>query len=108
MTRDEHLYTIAGEEGVEVAQRCSKAVRFGSEEVQPGQELNNRQRILQEVADLLGVLELLGFSPIVGPADALRPWVDAKKQKVERFLEYSEQCGTLTGGARASQREEPQ
>lgn len=44
MTRDEHLYTIAGEEGVEVAQRCSKALRFGGSEVQPGQTMDNRAR----------------------------------------------------------------
>jgi hypothetical protein len=40
MTRDEHLMTIAMEECAEVAQRVSKAVRFGMEEIQPGQPLN--------------------------------------------------------------------
>ncbi len=95
MTRDEHLYTIAGEEAVEIAQRCSKAVRFGGAEVQPGQTLDNRTRILQEYADLVGVLEMLGFSVGPGPLDPLRPWVDAKKLKVEQFLRYSEECGTL-------------
>ena len=96
MTRDEHLYSIAAEESTEIAQRCTKALRFGGDEVQPGQSLNNRTRILQEYADLLGVLEMLGFSVGPGPLDPLRPWVDAKKAKVERFLAYSKECGTLT------------
>ncbi len=95
VTRDEHLYTIAGEECAELAQRFSKAVRFGPAEVQPGQPLDNRTRILEEFADLLGTMELLGFNPIVGQRHALRPWIDAKKAKVERFLQYSNECGTL-------------
>ncbi|MGE0450858.1 MAG: hypothetical protein AB7Q29_14890 [Vicinamibacterales bacterium] len=108
MTRDEHLYTIAGEEGCEIAQRCTKALRFGDRQVQPDghdglhpdggnpEQLDNRQRILKEYADLVGVLEMLGFDVGLGLLHPLRPWVDAKKAKVERFLEYSRECGTLT------------
>lgn len=95
MTRDEHLYTIGAEEGVEVAQRMTKALRFGSDEIQPGQPLTNRQRILEEYAHLVAAMEMLGFR--VEP-ESLRPWIDAKKAKVERFLEYSRECGTLEGG----------
>ena len=96
MTRDEHLYTIAGEEGVEIAQRCSKAVRFGGAEVQPGQPLDNRTRILQEFADLVAVLEMLGFTIGIPEHSALRMWIEAKKLKVEQFLRYSAKCGTLS------------
>lgn len=98
MTRDEHLYTIAAEEAVEVAQRCSKANRFGPDEVQPGQAMTNRMRILYEFADLVAVLEMLGFCVGPSPLDPMRPWVDAKKDKVERFLEYSRDQGTLIDG----------
>lgn len=93
MNRDEHLHTIAAEECAELAQRFSKANRFGDTEVEPGQAMNNRQRILEEFAHLLAAMEMLGF--VVDRTDALRPWMDAKKQKVERFLEYSRTCGTL-------------
>jgi hypothetical protein len=95
MTRDEHLYAIGAEEAVEVAQRFTKALRFGGTEVQPGQDMDNRQRILYEFADLLGTMEMLGFNLGIGPLHPLRPWMDAKKAKVERFLEYSASCGTL-------------
>lgn len=99
MNREEHLYVIAAEEGVEVAQRCTKAARFGSLEIQPGQALDNRDRILQEFADLVGVLEMLGFDVGIPEHAKLRPWIEAKKQKVEHFLAYSREVGTLTDRA---------
>ncbi|MCA0003352.1 MULTISPECIES: hypothetical protein [unclassified Mesorhizobium] len=55
MNRHEHLVTILGEEGVEVSQRCSKALRFGLKEVQPGQQIDNAFRIYEEFLDLVAV-----------------------------------------------------
>jgi hypothetical protein len=91
MNRQEHLMTIAMEECAEVAQRISKALRFGMEEVQPGQGLTNRDRIRQEYSDLASALEMLGIGAPLGK------WMDEKRAKVETFLRYSEQCGTLKG-----------
>ena len=91
MTRDEHLLTIAAEECVEVAQQLTKALRFGMEEVQPGQELTNRQRIIAEFTELVAVLEMAGF-----PLQVVNGRViDAKVAKVEHFLKYSAECGRL-------------
>ena len=97
MNRQEHLLSIVAEECVEVAQRVSKALRFGIEEVQPGQDLTNRERILYEFADLCGAMELAGDGAKIEDIIVhLRPLIDAKKEKVEKFLRYSEQVGTLT------------
>lgn len=97
MNRQEHLLTILGEEGVEVAQRCSKALRFGLGEVQPGQELNNAARIRGEYIDLLAVMRMLVEEGAIAPVtDDDLPAMEEKRQKVEKFLEYSRQCGTLT------------
>ena len=96
MTRDEHLHVIAMEECDELSQRFSKALRFGGDEIQPGQAETNRVRVLREFADLLAAMEMLGFTPVAGPDNALRAWIDAKKAKVERYLAYSAECGTLT------------
>ncbi len=95
MTRDEHLMTIAMEECAEVAQRLSKAMRFGWSEVQPDEHdnpkrLTNRQRVLMEYIDLVAVMRMLGFLPI--QEALLRP----KQEQVTRFLAYSAKCGTLT------------
>lgn len=95
MTRIEHLLCLLAEECAEVAHRTSKAIRFGLTEVQEGQLLNNADRILDEVVDLLAVLELLFEDGLLSPGDATDK-LDAKKAKVLRYLAYSEKCGTLT------------
>lgn len=110
MTRDEHLYTIASEECVELAQRFSKALRFGPDQIQPSggdglhpdggnpERLNNRARILFEYAHLVTAMRMLGFDiPRHGYIEA---WAEQKRAKVERFLKYSEECGTLQEASR--------
>lgn len=64
MNHLEHLLSIVGEECNEVGQRCSKAARFGMDEIQPGQSLTNSERILQEFNDLVGAMELLYSKPV--------------------------------------------
>ena len=59
MNRTEHLITIFGEEGSEVAQRASKILRFGVDEVQPGQVKTNAERLVDEYADIIAVAEML-------------------------------------------------
>jgi len=59
MNRNEHLLVILAEECAEIAKETSKAIRFGMDEVMPGQALNNRQRILRELNDLWAVVEML-------------------------------------------------
>lgn len=51
MNTTEHLLTIVSKECNEVAQRVSKALRFGLREVEPGQEQNNLARIIYEFND---------------------------------------------------------
>ena len=102
MTRKEHLLVIAMEECDEVSQRISKALRFSLEEIQPGQELTNAQRILYEYNDLVAVLLMLheeGFLPAVSPTKdpiANMAMICKKRDKVNQFLEYSKANGTLT------------
>ena len=99
MTRNEHLMTIAMEECSEIAQRISKALRFGLEQVQedaddaPEQNpdrLTNRERIRKEYSDLAAMLEMIGIGAPLGRE------MDAKRAKVERYLQRSQRCGTLT------------
>jgi len=97
MTRREHLLTNAAEECTEVGQRLSKALRFGLQEIQPGQTETNIERIRYELDDLLTVLAMAGIIEIDHEGAV---YVDAgrqgkKERKVEKFLEYAEQCGTL-------------
>ncbi|HYH65426.1 MAG TPA: hypothetical protein VD866_12085 [Urbifossiella sp.] len=104
MTRTEHLLTILAEECAEVAQRASKALRFGLAEVEPGQPLTNAQRLMREVNDLIAVYQMLA-GPVVSPTTPLfkgdpnewMVWFREKHAKVEKYLSYSRECGTVDG-----------
>lgn len=107
MTLREHFLAIAAEEAVEVAQRCTKALRFGLDQIQqayddvpwqnPG-HLTNADRIREEVADLLGTLDLLGLLDLTCIGDSkLRDLAAAKQAKITRYLHIALQEGTLDG-----------
>lgn len=98
MTREEHLMTVAIEECSEVAQRVSKALRFGLEQVQqdaddsPEQNPDrktNRERIHEEWCHLVAMMRMIGV-----PCATIAA-MKAKQQKVERYLLRSARCGTL-------------
>lgn len=93
MKKTEHLLIILAEECAEVAQRCSKALRFGLDEVQPGQEKTNGQRIADEMADLSAAWQMLRDRETLPSVDFTA--ITEKKAKVKRFLQYSVECGAL-------------
>jgi NTP pyrophosphatase (non-canonical NTP hydrolase) len=96
VNRTEHLLTCLAEECAEVAQRVSKALRFGLAEVQPGQDENNAERIAGELNDLFAVANILmgeGVLPENRSLDGLV--IAAKRAKIERFMEISREQGAL-------------
>lgn len=88
MNEREHLFTILGEECSEVTQRACKIIRFGENEVEPGQQEDNIRRIEREYAQLIAVAEMIGLH--VRQEDKT-----AKVEKVKKFMKYSRQIGTL-------------
>ena len=98
MNRQEHLLWILAEECGEVAQRASKAARFGMLEVQEGQKLNNAERILEEHADMLGAMEMLieeGYIKMPDMSARMNAMIKAKKEKIKKYLAYSASVGTF-------------
>lgn len=97
MKRQEHLLVNAMEECNEVAQRISKALRFGLQEVQPGQERTNAERILYEYLQLEESVAMLfreGLIPYEYPgSDQVH---QKKREAFEKFLLLSKEQGTLT------------
>ena len=85
MTDEQHYLVILAEECAEVAQCAIKAVRFGFDGVKPGQELTNKQRLENELGDLLCMVEMLNLTP----HDC------GKKSAVEKYMEISRQKGQL-------------
>lgn len=95
MLLQEHLLVILGEECNEVAHRVSKALRFGLREVQEGQPLTNAERIIEEYSQLQAVMQML-FDQALIPATINTEAYHEKFKAVNKFLEYSKTCGTLT------------
>ena len=98
MDRREHLLTCLAEECTEVGQRVAKALRFGLDEIQAGQPLTNRQRIAEEYRDLVAVANILVEEGILAVHEmAVRQKdVEAKRGKIERFMEISRREGVLS------------
>ena len=87
ISREKYLLNCIAEEANEIAIRASKAVRFGLEEVQPGQTKTNRARLVKELIDLATVVEMAGIKPL-SSAEAFS-MMEAKREKVEKFYDYS-------------------
>jgi hypothetical protein len=97
MTREEHLLTIIAEECAEVAQRSTKALRFGLTDptgTQPG-ELTNKERLLQEYGDLMAAMRMLFPEEFLHIP--ITEYQEKKVERIEKFLILSKQIGTLNG-----------
>lgn len=95
MNRTDHLLWNIAEECSEVAQRASKAARFGLDEIQPGQPYTNAQRIIQEYADLVGVLSLLRKEGLLNFGPDFDLLVTKKENRFEEYLKISDKQGRL-------------
>jgi len=96
MNRQEHLMTILGEECSELHQELCKALRFGLFDYNPDEpaSLDNAERISNEFNDLLALVDMVNIETDgIMYRDEGR--VAKKREKVERYLRYSEKCGTL-------------
>lgn len=93
MNLPEYLLVKLAEECAEVQQRVTKALTFTLDEVQPGQEESNRERIAQELDDLLAVVEMLKDAHVL--RDKSLEAMFKKKLKVRKFMDYSRERGTL-------------
>lgn len=98
MTEEQILIMHLSEECAEVGQRVSKYLRFGAQEVQPGQMLNNVQRLRLEVNDLLSVVKLLEDENILPriSAVALAEHSNVKRAKIMHYLHLSRSLGMVT------------
>ena len=100
MNTTEHLLVCVAEEASELAQACSKALRFGLEDVCPtptGGE-TNRQRIIQEFSELVAVIDMLMNNATKNDESWKMPTVsvaEAKKEKIIKWMKYAREKGTL-------------
>jgi hypothetical protein len=98
INREQFLLLKLAEECAEVAQRASKSIRFGHDEVQDGQPLTNAERLRNELADLLTTMCMIGeetdhiahFERGEGVA-----YAESTRVKINRFYEYSVYLGRI-------------
>lgn len=81
---EREVLTILIEECAEVIQRATKALRFGQDEVQPGQPWSNNCRTSQEIGDLYATINLATRHGIVSPGCI----ADAMERKARKLAIY--------------------
>lgn len=97
MNAIEHVISVLGEEGAEIAQMTSKINRFGLDDRNILDPLGptNRERLIKELNDLVGTADMLVDMGIL-PKDWYRANEQVLKQrKVKQFMEYAVNHGTL-------------
>lgn len=98
ISEEKYLFTLIQEECAEISQVASKIVRFGLLETRPGGELNNLERIKEEIVDLLGVVSFIEQKLGVQLINNV-PFIDdkilKKIDKIKKYMEYSRNRGEL-------------
>lgn len=94
MNTEQYLLTCLMEECAELAHITSKAIRFGLDNTDPLTGLVNVDLLRKQASDVFGVFELLNQYTTV----AIRVnsgEIDAKKERVEYYMEKSRELGIL-------------
>ena len=106
MDKQEHLLTILGEECSELHQDICKALRFGMNDKGPDNKLDNTQLMFKEFNDILAMADMINEYVTSMPWSGVTytdkgilyrddKMVQKKKDKVEKYLAYSKEKGTL-------------
>lgn len=97
LNETQYLLLCLAEECNEVAQRVIKSLRFGLDNIQPGQELDNTVRLNGELSDLKATLEMLNERCDLehGEICFIPEKVQAKKEVLLRYMDYARERGTL-------------
>ncbi len=97
MTETEYLLVYLASEAVEVAHRATKALHFGLDEKQPGQDKNNEQRLRSELYDLYAIVaELERRGILKRDGEAMLAAMMNKGEAMKKFMGYSRDLGRLT------------
>lgn len=83
---EREILTILIEECAEVQQRATKLLRFGRDEIQPGQLLNNSARLSQELGDLQAVCTMAEEAGLVS-REIAADQAPIKFEKLEKFMQ---------------------
>lgn len=105
MNHTEHLLTCLAEECAEVQQAIAKALRFGLDDGYPGAGATNAQDIGREFIDVVAVMEMLVDTGVIKLPPNRLARTEQKKSRVNEWMAYAEQHGTLVSNHAAAQHE---
>jgi NTP pyrophosphatase (non-canonical NTP hydrolase) len=90
MDRTHEIMLILQEECAEVTQAISKCFRFGMTECYPGTNITNRDRLEEEIGDLLAMVALLEQAGVITEA-GLHAAFNGKIKKLKKWSTIYEQ-----------------
>lgn len=85
---ERELLTILIEEAAEVQQRATKMLRFGVNEIQPGQSLTNKERLSIECGDLICLLRRVQEAGLTN-ANVTVPAIYGKERALAKYMQTS-------------------
>lgn len=98
MTYQQLLALKSMEECSELAQRFSKLIQFGEDEIENGQSLTNIERLQLELTDLMCVIQMFNDELPLNKELRTIPTVEelkVKENKINKYLKYSQELGEL-------------
>lgn len=97
MNLPEHLLTCLSEECVEVSKDIHKALRFGLDDrnVLDPTGPTNRERIIEELNDLMTVIVMLEDEQILPRDWSSISAQSVKRNKIRKFIQYAKDVGAL-------------
>jgi NTP pyrophosphatase (non-canonical NTP hydrolase) len=84
MDRTQEIMLILQEECAEVSQAVSKCFRFGMTDCYPGTDTTNRDRLEEEIGDLLAMIALLEQAGVITEA-GLHIAFNGKIEKLKKW-----------------------
>ena len=96
MNLRENLLQTLEEEASEVIKECSKANRFGLMDINPKTGITNKHALQDEINDFFAVVVMLVEEGFLDEDFLTEENQQGKIQKVQKYLKYSREQGTLT------------
>ena len=91
--REREVLVILIEEAAEVQHRATKLLRFGRDEVQPGQDLTNGQRLAKELGDMAVLVEMAAEAGLIDLQE-VKARAQRKRQKLAKYMQTADQPAT--------------
>ena len=93
MTKQQYFLLALMEECNELAQVCSKAIRFGLDDFYDKHGKSNYELMVDELNDIVGVISALQEEGV--PIASIAERIELKVMKLERWDEYSKTKGCV-------------